>query len=192
MTIMTQTRAGMPMDEFLERSADAPFELIDGVEYPIMPNAADHIDIIRLFYSALMRFNDVDERFIIYTEGTFVLSDVPKWVSGSRLPDISIYEAERMKAYRQADPDWRLKPFVLIPDVCIEIISPNDKYKFVSKKIAAYLADGVRVVVVVDSDSRLTLLHRKDDVTRLTEQDNLTFEDVMPGFSLPLARLFED
>ena len=58
--------------------------------------------------------------------------------------------------------DWQFKPFVIVPDLCVEIVSANDNYQDVDAKVDRYLSDGVKLVWVMRNQSvavfsRLTL-----------------------------------
>lgn len=60
------------------------------------------------------------------------------------------FEKNRLAAYKEQTPDREEKPFVLVPDLAIEIVSKNDRYSDINDKVMLYLADGVRLVWVID------------------------------------------
>lgn len=60
----------------------------------------------------------------------------------------------RIQAYKAADPDWRKKPFVIVPDLGIEVISPGDSYIDVDEKVERYLSEGVKLVWVMNPRNR--------------------------------------
>lgn len=75
----------------------------------------------------------------------------------------------------------------------VEILSPNDYWVELNRKLREYLAAGVRLVWVVDPASRLVYAYRSmTNIRELMEADTLTGDDVLPGFSLPLAERFGD
>ena len=51
-----QTRIGMPLDEFIRRYDEAPFELIDGEIIPKMPTVSGHNQLAKRFFIALLPF----------------------------------------------------------------------------------------------------------------------------------------
>jgi Uma2 family endonuclease len=60
------------------------------------------------------------------------------------------------------------------------------------EKIAEYLNAGVVVVCVVDpADKTAELHHSTRPAVTLTIDDELTLPEILPGFSLPLRRLFK-
>src|SRR5262245_25848241 len=139
-----QARVGMPMDEFIRQFDEATFELIDGERIAIVPPVALHILIVKIIYAALLKVEQTTGLGFAFSEAPFVLTDSSDWVKGSRLPDVSFYLAARWTAYIQSTPDLHSKPFVLVPDLCVEVISQNDNYQDVDDKVEHYLADGVK------------------------------------------------
>jgi Uma2 family endonuclease len=81
----------------------------------------------------------------------------------------------------------------IAPDLAVEVVSPNDLYSEVEEKVAEYRRAGVRLVWVVHPPTRTVRVHRLDGtVTDLTEADELSGEDVIPGFHCAVRDLFED
>lgn len=77
------------------------------------------------------------------------------------------------------------------PELVIEILSPDERWSYLKKKLREYFEIGVTVVLVVDPDERSVAAYRSlTDIREFGENDVLTIEDVLPGFSLPLADLF--
>lgn len=187
-----QERVGMPMDEFIRQFDEAPFELIDGERILIVPPVAIHVVILKIIYGALYRYEQMTGIGVAFTEAPFVLADTSNWVKGSRVPDTMFYLAERWTAYITAVLDWYSKPFVFVPDLCVEIISANDNYADVEAKVDRYLADGVRLVWVVDPYNRTVAVYApgSDQITRLSGDSTLSGSDLLPGFALPLKDIF--
>ena len=75
-----------------------------------------------------------------------------------------------------------------IPDLVVEVMSPNDTRPEVQRKVDDYLHAGVRVVWVLDPARRTLAIHRPGQaVETLGEADTLTVPEVIPGFSLRVA-----
>lgn len=105
-----------------------------------------------------------------------------------RKPDVSFIAAGRI-AKGQA-PKGHCS---LVPDLCAEVISPNDLFSEVEEKVTDYLAAGVRLVWVVDPRSKTIRVHRRDgSVSYLRIGDKLSGEDVIPGFTCPVEAVFEE
>ena len=79
------------------------------------------------------------------------------------------------------------------PELVVEILSARDTVQSLMQKVREYFAIGVRLVWVVDPKARLVYAYRSmTDVREFEGNDALPGDDVLPGFSLPLADIFED
>jgi Uma2 family endonuclease len=77
------------------------------------------------------------------------------------------------------------------PDLAVEVISPSDTYNEVEEKVALWLQHGTRMVVTVNPRRRRVTVYRPDRPVRfLSEQDTLSGDDVVPGWSIPVRDLF--
>jgi Uma2 family endonuclease len=77
------------------------------------------------------------------------------------------------------------------PDLAVEVTSPGDSVYEVDQKIQEYLAAGVSLVWEVNPELRTILIHRQDGtVTRLGENDEITGENVLPGFRCRVGDFF--
>ena len=103
-----------------------------------------------------------------------------------RRPDVSFIRADRLPAEEDREGHCRIAP-----DLAVEVISPNDLYTDVDEKVEEYLAAGVRQVWVLNPSTRTLRVHRCDGTQNyLREQDELTGEDVVPGFRCRVGALF--
>lgn len=79
----------------------------------------------------------------------------------------------------------------IAPDLAIEVTSPNELADEIDEKVEDYLRAGVHLVWVISPATRTVRIHRPDGSdTRLHEVDELTGEDVLPGFSCRVGELF--
>jgi Uma2 family endonuclease len=105
----------------------------------------------------------------------------------SRLPDIAFTSKER------ALPLVTKGAVQQMPDLVVEIQSPDDSLRKMRDKAAYYLANGARLVWLVLPEKRLVEIYRaNDDIDVLTENDSLDGEDVLPGFTLPVRDIFTE
>jgi Uma2 family endonuclease len=103
-----------------------------------------------------------------------------------RLPDISFVSAARFPADGEPEGIWPIAP-----DLAVEIISPNDFWEKVNDKIRDYFAAGVGQVWLVSPEHKsVTVYHSPLQVTILTEEDDLTCEELLPGFRCALREIF--
>jgi Uma2 family endonuclease len=76
----------------------------------------------------------------------------------------------------------------LAPDLVIEVLSPNDRPGEILAKVADWLEAGSRLVWVIDPERRIGRIYRQDGTeSSITADGQLDGEDVLPGFSCPLA-----
>lgn len=79
------------------------------------------------------------------------------------------------------------------PELVFEVLSPDDRWTKVLRKISEYLEAGVVVVCVADPERRTVAVYRANaPAAELSEEDMLTLPDVLPGFRISVKRLFED
>lgn len=105
-----------------------------------------------------------------------------------RKPDGSFISAGRLPGGRIPRGHIRV-----VPDLAIEVISPNDSYFLIDTKVHEYLDAGVRLVWVLNPDNRTIKVYRLDDPrpVELTIGDQLDGAEVLPGFTCPVADLFQ-
>lgn len=78
------------------------------------------------------------------------------------------------------------------PDLVVEVRSPSDRLRALNSKALEYLAAGVRAVVVVDPKLAAVTVFRDEELPQTFHNgDTLTVPDVLPGFAVPLATLFD-
>jgi Uma2 family endonuclease len=105
-----------------------------------------------------------------------------------RAPDVAFVRAERF-------PRGRIPRGFLqgAPDIAVEVLSPSDRYSKTRRKVQEYLDAGARYVVIVEPFDRTAVVHRADGgVVEFGADGVLTFEDLLPGFSLSLSEVWEE
>jgi Uma2 family endonuclease len=79
----------------------------------------------------------------------------------------------------------------IAPDLAVEILSRGQPDERFDKKIQFYLAQGVRLVWIVDPRARtVTVLTPGQEPRTLTAGNTLDGGEVLPGFSVPIADIF--
>jgi len=103
-----------------------------------------------------------------------------------RKPDVTFIGRDRFAPAGLSDGFLRV-----MPDLVVEVISANDLAKDVERKVAEYLDAGIALVWVVDPDTRTVRVHRGDgSAARLRQDDRLSGEAIVPGFSCRVRDLF--
>ncbi len=91
----------------------------------------------------------------------------------------------------QIEDSSRFTPFP--PDLAVEVISPTDRAGDVQTKVRDYLEAGVQLMWVIYPELRTVVVYWPDGrAETLSVEGTLNGGDVLPGFSLPLSRLFPD
>jgi Uma2 family endonuclease len=103
-----------------------------------------------------------------------------------RSPDVTVLGAEKVPV-----GDAAIGFLETIPDLVVEVLSPNDSLKHVGEKIGEFLECGVPLVWLVDPAERTVTSYRSLSRTeRYTEEDTITAESVLPGFSCRVSDFF--
>ncbi len=120
----------------------------------------------------------------VAAETLFVLDEANRL---ERRPDLAFVSRERWKRPAQTGA-WNV-----VPDLAVEVISPTNRAPEVLEKIHQYFAAGVRLVWVVYCEPRQVYVYRSPvSIQVLTPEDTLEGDEVIAGFTLPVAKLFED
>jgi len=102
-----------------------------------------------------------------------------------RKPDVSFVAAARQSG---PSPKGNMR---IAPDLAAEIISPHDTYESVEEKVGNYRSAGVRLIWIVSPGFKTVLVRRLDRTcAELDDTGTLSGEDVVPGFTCPVADLF--
>ncbi len=109
------------------------------------------------------------------------------------LPDVGYYSAALFG--RVVD---RQSPIPFAPELAVEVASPQQSGADMATKVARYLAGGTRLAWVVWPSARTIDVWRRGDginptrTLRVDTADQLDGEDVIPGFSHPVAHVFDN
>lgn len=166
----------MPEDGFL-------YELIRGELHPMPLPGARHG---RVGLSLAGRVNvfveDHDLGAGFLAETGFLLGRNPDTVLGADLAFVAKHRLPEETPVRYLD---------LAPDLVLEVRSPSASAREVREKLQLWLEAGVKVAWDLDPDAQTLTVHRSGREPQvLTAADVLTEEELLPGFSFSLGRLF--
>ncbi len=79
----------------------------------------------------------------------------------------------------------------LVPNLCIEVWSPSDRWREMHRKIDAYLERGVSEVWLVHPDRRTIVVFRADEAPRVFQCSETIESRELPGFSCLVSSFFK-
>ncbi len=169
--------------EFGERHGGDYAELVDGIVVELPMSELFHGKICLFIGAAILHWVTEHDLGHVASNDSFVKTRTdPDTVRG---PDVCYFSFERLP--RGPVPRGLQD---VPPDLVVEVRSPSDRWHAVMAKTAEYLAAGVRVAIVVDADSESVSVYRDAQAPQVFGRaDTLTLPDVLPGFSVPVARL---
>jgi len=177
------TKTLMTLEEFERLSSDdgVIYELDEGelvsMTFP-MPKHARVQRALLVELDAFLKHKPLGE---VLSETGYLLSTDPPTLRG---PDVGF-----VRAGREIDPEARIQG---APDLAVEIVSPNDTASGLLRKVQQYLRSGAQTVWVVYPDNAQVHVFSSGGETHVLNRDDvLTEPHLLPGFSLPVAALFE-
>lgn len=168
----------MTLEEFLESDLEG-YEYIKGELIPMAPPSVEH-GYISVNLSSLLHL------YVRENQLGRVLSETGFRV-GERvlIPDIAFISTDRI-------PNDPSKASPVPPDLAVEVISPTDSSYRVEEKAFIYLEAGTQLVWVLKPRSKTVTVYRSEmEITLLTQNETLSGEDVVEGFTCSVAELFE-
>lgn len=181
------------LEEFLQ--LDLPdedstqYELIGGKIYSMKKNPGPsslHAQIVTTIAASLWNFAGRGQASL----GKVLSGSACEFPTCFLVPDVAFVLASRLVAEGGMDS---IGPLTVIPDIVVEVDSPSDDNQKMFDKIVAYRAAGVPLIWSVQLLEKYVLVRHPQDVKPLLlgVEDELSGEDVLPGFKLPVRQLFE-
>jgi Uma2 family endonuclease len=102
-----------------------------------------------------------------------------------RGPDVMLFED--VTTYQELPVGYGEQP----PLVSVEVLSPNDTHGEIMRRVREQIRFGTRLVWVVDPEARNVSVYRPGQEPYVVEEnEELTGEDVLPGFRCRVAEFF--
>jgi Uma2 family endonuclease len=169
--------------ELWEMGNIGPAELISGEIVYQMPTGRLHGRIESFIAALFLRYllkNPIGE---VYSGEVGIYTG--RNPDSVRAADVVFISHPRL---RQVQSDGYLE---VAPDLVVEIMSPGDRWSDVHEKLEEYFAIDVQMVWVLDPKLKQIRVYRSpDDVIRLTRDNWLTAEEIMPGFRANVGSIF--
>ena len=159
-------------------------ELIRGEVRRMSPSGITHgvfCTELAIEIGGFVKANDLG--IVCGAETGFIVERDPDSVLGA---DVAFISHERLAKIENPD---KFGPFA--PDLAVEVLSPGNRPGEIAEKIALYFGAGARAVWVFNPKKRTAAVYASPtDVRILNEQETLDGGEVLPGFTLDLAKLF--
>ncbi|MEI8194503.1 MAG: Uma2 family endonuclease [Phycisphaerae bacterium] len=160
-------------------------ELICGELHPMSPANSLHGKLAMTLGAAIHQFARGNALGVVVSAETgFIITRNPDTLLA---PDAAFIRRDRIPADGLSD-----KFFDGPPDLAVEIMSPHDSWQEVEHKTDLYINAGTRLVWIVNPKAKsVTVYQPGGQIKLLRAPDALSGEDVLPGFTLPIAEIFE-
>jgi Uma2 family endonuclease len=182
----TNARRYVTSDEFLTHPAAAGSnELVRGEIRAMTPASGAHGVIAGTIFAALNAFVEARQLGLCFPDNTGFL--LPGLRDTVRSPDVA-FVTQRQLPKEGIGSGW----LSVSPDLVVEILSPNETASELEEKIRDYHAAGTHLFWIVDPALRIVSIRSASAPERwLREGDTLDGGDILPGFALPVTRLFD-
>ena len=179
--VMSQLITAEEFGQMLNPADGTRQELVKGEIIAMPPVKGRHGIVASRIDRKLGNYVDVRKLGWVAVEAGTRLERDPDTVRG---PDVSFYSIDRQ-------PEMPDGYFEIAPDLAVEVLSPDDRRRKVREKIAESVANGVRLVWLVDPEARTVMVYSGNTRgVEYVEADTLDGGDVLPGFTCPVADLF--
>ena len=183
-TATTTQSKPMTADDLMRLDSRGVYgELVRGEFHEIMPGGGDHSVISSIVNALLYIFIEPERLGWVTTEIGVILERDPLTV---RAPDVAYFSHERWPRDRSI-PSYA----DIVPDLAVEVKSPNDSRREVEDKARMWLDYGARLVWAIYPETHTVRVFRSDGgEATLGLGDALDGWEVLPGFSCAVERLF--
>jgi Uma2 family endonuclease len=181
---MTLLQRRLTLDEFLELPERKPaLEFEEGVITQKVSPKGKHSRLQLAFCMMLNRVAEAARRALAFPELR------ASWNNRSYVPDVSLFRWDRIPRDESGEI---ANDFFEPPDIAIEIVSPKQSVTPLVRKCVWYVANGVRLALLVDPADRSILLFRPDVAPlALRSDDPIDLQDVLPGLVLTVQQVFD-
>jgi Uma2 family endonuclease len=162
------------------------YEVVNGQKVELPPMSIYASSVTTELGGHMRLFAQTHQLGRVVIEGLFILDPVTDL---RRRPDVAFVSAAKWPLDRLLPQvgDWQI-----VPDLAVEVLSPNDILHDVFAKMREYFRYGVQQVwLVLPVDQEIYLYDSPTTPRVLTAADELDGGTLLPGLRLPVGSLFE-
>lgn len=170
-------------DTTTDADADSFYEIVNGQRVEGCATGSREVYLANILSREIWKWDPEGKRGAAVIEILFRFTE-----DLSRRPDLAYVPFDRWQEPEiPKGPDW-----AVIPSLCVEVVSPSNKADDIQQKIVDYFAHGVNLVWVIYPEQQLIYDYTGAETVRIAKGDTpIQGGDALPGFSLPVRRLFE-
>jgi len=101
----------------------------------------------------------------------------------------TIYSFDVAVVLDMSKPVTREGAVSYMPDIVVDVQKPDERLKPMQDRAKIYIAEGVRVIILIYPAKRIVEMLTPDMSDLFIENDTLTI-DLLPGFAVPIKSLF--
>lgn len=184
----------MTADDLLALDDSAwQYELVNGRLLRMAPTGLEHFDVTQKLYRKVDRYVEERQLGIVTLPDTGFAFSRPDAADTVLSPDLAFVSAARVAQLPAPGSPERRKYLRVVPDLVVEVASPDQFHPEMAAKARLYLELGVPLVWVVWPALRQVDVWRagaSDPVATLDGGATLEGGDTLVGFTYPLGQLF--
>ncbi len=182
----TNQEALLTAEELFDAGDLGRGELVVGRFIQMPPPGYIHGRVETRISQALANYEDQFETgYVAGGEVGIVIKRNPDTV---RAADVLFISKERFE-----QSGWQKGYLEVAPEIVVEVMSPSDRWSEVRRKLDEYFSINVLQVWVAEPETKSVYVYydKGRKIIRLTENDILTSEAILPEFSLPVEKIFK-
>ena len=183
---MSTTTALVTADEFSSMAHERPCELIRGEIVEMTSPGSRHGQVCSNVSHLLQTWSRQQlVPYNVISNDAGVLTERDSETDSVRGPDVSAIRNDRLP-----DGELPVGHMSVAPELCVEVLSPSDRWPDVLSKVSELLRAGVHEMWVINpAHRRVHLYHSDDEPTVLDHDENLT-STALPGLAFAVQELF--
>jgi len=185
----TESLQYLSLDDLLALD-DARIEIMDGAVHDMSPVGVLHHLIAGNIFRILDAFVLQTGSGTVFMDGLiYLMHSETRGLRHAYVPDVSYIRTASIPG------GWQIaKPFPGVPNLAVEVMSPDDKAEGVEVKVQTYLSKGTEEVWVVFPEARTINQHyhsQVETVRRYSESTQIDTSALFPGLELTTDQIFQ-